>query len=317
MLVLGIETSHDDTSLAIVSSRKGVLKTVTISQIEVHKKYGGTVPEIASRLHVKNIYLALEEIKKDFDLNKIDLIAYTAKPGLIGALQIGFLAAKAIAMTLQKPIVPIDHIEGHFFSASIGQKIKYPALGLVVSGGHTQIILVQNSFKMSVIGSTIDDAVGECYDKIGRKLGLEHPGGPKIDKIASTHKSNIKHHFSIPHTENEYDFSLSGIKTQFINFINNYRNRNEQVPVEDIAAKFQETIVEYLKEKMTKAIETFQPKSIVLCGGVSANNAIRNMFLTIHPNALVPLKEYATDNGAMIAKAAIEIYKDSFKKAKK
>ncbi|QJG67236.1 tRNA (adenosine(37)-N6)-threonylcarbamoyltransferase complex transferase subunit TsaD [Mycoplasma phocoenae] len=314
MTILAIETSHDDTSVAIMKNEK-VIHMITISQIEDHKPYGGTVPEIASRLHVQNIHKAIKSLTKEFDFTEIDLIAYTANPGLIGALQIGYLAANALAIALNKPIVPINHLEGHFFSAAITQDITYPSVCLLISGGHTQLLYAHSPFVIEIIGQTLDDAVGECYDKVGRKLNLEHPAGPLIDKIASANKDKFNcSKYSFPVTENKYDFSLSGIKTQFINLINNYVNRNEEIPVKKIATDFQNLIVNYLKEKMVNVIEEYQPKSIVLAGGVSANSGIREMFLTLHENSLIPEKCYSTDNAAMIAKVAHVLYNESFKK---
>ncbi|MBN0919109.1 tRNA (adenosine(37)-N6)-threonylcarbamoyltransferase complex transferase subunit TsaD [[Mycoplasma] gypis] len=312
MTILGIETSHDDTSIAILENNK-VIINYTISQISIHKQYGGTVPEIASRLHVENIYKVIEEVKKHYDLNKIDLIAYTALPGLVGALQVGYIAAHGLAIALNKPIVPINHLTGHFYSATINKKPLFPTIGLIVSGGHTQIIYAKNEVDVQIIGQTLDDAVGECYDKVGRKLGLNYPGGPEIDKIACANKAKYHEHFSFPVTENKYDFSLSGLKTQVINKINNYINRRQEIPVEEIATNFQNTVINYLKEKMEMAINEYNPKSIILAGGVSANNGIREMFLSLHENALIPEKQFATDNAAMIAQAAKILYSDSFK----
>ncbi|MBU4692227.1 tRNA (adenosine(37)-N6)-threonylcarbamoyltransferase complex transferase subunit TsaD [Mycoplasma zalophi] len=313
MTILGIETSHDDTSISILENSK-VIKLVTLTQTQIHKQYGGTVPEIASRLHVENIYKAIKEIKKDYDLNKVDLIAYTATPGLIGALQIGFLAAHGLSLALNKPIVPINHLDGHFFSGSINNKITYPALCLLVSGGHTQIIYAKNHLDLNIIGQTLDDAVGETYDKVGRKMGLEFPAGPKIDQIAYNNTKQLNSKFHLPITENKYDFSLSGIKTQFINYINNFINRNQEIPVNEIACDFQNLMVEYLKSKMQAAIKEYKPKSIILAGGVSANLSIRKMFLTLHENAIIPDLKYATDNAAMIAQAAKIFYQGTINK---
>lgn len=310
MIILGIESSHDDTSVAILEHGKvKVLKT--FSQIEIHAKYGGTIPEIASREHVNNVALVLEELKQEYDLNQIDLVAYTAFPGLIGSLQVGFLFANAIALSLNKPLFPVNHLEGHVFSAAIDEEIVYPHLALLVSGGHTQLIYKETPYSVNIIGETSDDAVGEVYDKVARKLNLGFPGGPLIDKInLNDFVSDIN--FSIPKTEGKYDFSLSGIKTQVINLINKYEMKNEKVPVEKIAYAFQKTIIKYLIQKTQLAIEEYQPASISLVGGVSANKELRTEFLKLHPKSIVPNLKYCTDNGAMIAKAA-QIYNEKNK----
>ncbi|WP_033161056.1 tRNA (adenosine(37)-N6)-threonylcarbamoyltransferase complex transferase subunit TsaD [[Mycoplasma] collis] len=310
MVILGIESSHDDTSIAILKDNK-IIKNIILSQIEIHKKYGGTVPEIASREHVHNIAFIFEQIKAYIELSEIDYIAYTNKPGLIGALQIGYLFAKAIAITLEKPLLPINHLMGHFFSVAIDNEIIYPALGLLVSGGHSQIILAKNSQNIEIIGETQDDAIGEVYDKLARKLNLGFPGGPIIDQIYHSlddkFESNIK--LTTPKIINEFDFSFSGIKTQVINLINNYQNKKIELPINDIVFSFQKTIVNYLLNIFKKALLKYNVKSITLSGGVSANKYLRKKFLSLHTNALVPNFEYCTDNGAMIAKAAQIIYK--------
>ncbi|WGI36552.1 tRNA (adenosine(37)-N6)-threonylcarbamoyltransferase complex transferase subunit TsaD [Mesomycoplasma lagogenitalium] len=307
MTILAIETSHDDSSIAILENNK-ILKNIIFSQIDIHAKYGGTIPEIASREHVNNIALILQEIKKVIKLDKIDYIAYTKEPGLIGALQVGYLFASAISLAINKPLIAINHLDGHFFSGAIDNEILYPALGLLVSGGHTQILYAENENNIKIIGETLDDAVGEAYDKVARKLNLGFPGGPLIDKEYwnySGKRTSIK--LTKPKTEEIYDFSLSGIKTQVINIINNFENRKLNVPVSEIAYEFQKTVVEYLIEKFSLAIKHYQVNSIVLAGGVSANKLLRQEFLKLHKNVITPDLKYCTDNAAMIAKAA-QIY---------
>ncbi|UVD81728.1 tRNA (adenosine(37)-N6)-threonylcarbamoyltransferase complex transferase subunit TsaD [Mycoplasma iguanae] len=308
MTILGIETSHDDTSVALLKNGE-VLKMFIFSQIDIHAKYGGTIPEIASREHVNNVALVLEEFKKEFNLNEIDFIAYTAEPGLLGALHIGYLFASAISLALDKPLKPINHLVGHIFSTAIEKEITYPALALIVSGGHTQINYLSSPIQISLIGETLDDAVGEVYDKVARKLDLGFPGGPAIDQLVQNSKSECKKLYSIPKTENKFSFSLSGIKTQVINEVNKFIQKNEIIPAEQIAVCFQKTIVEYLKQKIESALKDFPVKSLLLAGGVSANSDIRTMILSLHKNAIIPNLKYATDNGAMIAKAA-EILED-------
>lgn len=305
MLIFAIESSHDDTSFSI-NENESVLWMKTITQIDEHKKYGGTVPEIASRLHIKNIAILIEELKSKIDFNKIDYIAYTKEPGLIGSLHIGHIVANAISMLFDKPILPLNHLEGHFFSAFIDKKPIYPSLGLIVSGGHTQIVLYENESKSKIIGTTQDDAVGEVYDKVARKLNIGFPGGPVIDNYWKENRNIYNRNYSIPETESKYDFSFSGIKTNLINMINTDTMKNKKIEIAKYCTEFQNTIIKYLELKMKLVIKEFNPKSIVLAGGVSANAGIREMFLKLHNNAFIPNLKYATDNAAMIGRLAFE-----------
>ncbi|AWX42954.1 o sialoglycoprotein endopeptidase(Glycoprotease) [Metamycoplasma cloacale] len=305
MTIFAIESSHDDTSFALLKDNQPIwMKTIT--QTEIHKQYGGTVPEIASRLHVKNIGILVEELKKEINVEEINLIAYTKEPGLIGSLHVGYIVANAMAMILNKPIMPLNHLEGHFYSAYIGKEVEYPALGLLVSGGHSQLMLYHNKDSYELLGETQDDAVGEVYDKVARKLNIDFPGGPVIDKIWQKYKDIYQESYTLPKTENELNFSFSGIKTHIINLINNDINRRIDVNVEKYATEFQNTIVKYLKHHMELVIERFKPKSICLIGGVSANSAIRDMFLKLFNNVYLPDMKYTTDNAMMIARLAYE-----------
>lgn len=302
MKVLGIESSHDDTSIALVENNK-VLVFLKMSQIDIHKKYGGTIPELASREHFNNYYLLLEELKTKCDLNEIDYLAYTKEPGLIGSLQMGYLFAHALSKALQKPLVPINHLHGHIFSVLLDQKeeIKYPALALIVSGGHTNLYLLKSAKEKILIGKTLDDAIGEVFDKVARVLFNVFPGGAHIDQIfnANKNKNNIDIKISNPKLENKFDFSFSGYKTQIINLF-----RTKQVDINDLATIFQKQVIDFVINKMKLAIKEYNPNSIILAGGVSANSYLREEFIKLHPNALIPLQKYTTDNGAMIAIAA-------------
>ena len=303
MIVLGIESSHDDTSLSIIENNN-VLIFLKISQIEIHKKYGGTVPEIASREHYQNFYVLLEELKKQFDLTKIDYIAYTEKPGLIGALQMGKLFANALSRSLNKPLIPVDHLEGHIFSVLLDSenKISYPSIALVVSGGHTNLYLLKNNKEKTLIGQTVDDAAGEVFDKVARVLYNEFPGGPKIDQVFCINKNKDLLSFKLndPKLENKYDFSFSGYKTQIMN-----KSKDANLDKDLLATSFEKHVIDFIISKIKLAIQEFQPKSIILSGGVSANQYLREQFLKLHKNALIPNMKYSTDNGAMIAIAAI------------
>lgn len=310
MKIFAIESSHDDTSFAVLEDNKPIWMK-TISQTEIHKKYGGTIPEIASRLHVKNSALLIEEFKNVVINDKnvfqdIDYIAYTKEPGLVGSLQIGYVVAQTMARIYSKPILGLNHLEGHFYSAFIEKELEFPALCLLVSGGHSQIMLYNDKDNFEIIGETQDDAVGEVYDKVARKLNLGFPGGPCIDKIWQENNEKYLGHFSIPHTDKELDFSFSGIKTAVINHYNNLINRKEEININKIATEFQSTIILYLKNNFEKAILKFAPKCITLAGGVSANKAIRNMVLSLHQNVYLPKMEYTTDNAMMIARLAYE-----------
>lgn len=318
MIVLGIESSHDDTSVALVKDNN-VIFNYSISQIEIHKVFGGTVPEIASREHYNNFYVILNKIlsntKFKDELKNIDAIAYTEKPGLIGTLQMGKLFSFALAHKLKKPIYGINHLDGHIFSVLLTDNesekekiISYPAIALVASGGHTNLYLLHDVNNKELIGQTLDDAIGEVFDKVARNLGFGFPGGPIIDQIFNELKQENKLnkiHFNFSKTENEFDFSFSGFKTQVVNMLKQGKETNKK----QIAFFFQKNVVDYVMKIVNKSIEKYQPKSLILSGGVSANSYLREQFLLAHKNVFLPKKSYATDNGAMIAKAYIEMNK--------
>ncbi|VEU63424.1 tRNA (adenosine(37)-N6)-threonylcarbamoyltransferase complex transferase subunit TsaD [Mycoplasmopsis bovirhinis] len=302
MKILGIETSHDDTSLAILEDGK-ILDMWTISQIDIFKEFGGTIPELASREHIKNISIIQTLIQDKYDLNTIDYIAYTKEPGLIGSLQVGYLFASALSITLQKPLIPINHLDGHFLSSTINNKVIFPALCLLVSGGHTQLLFSNDINDIQIIGETLDDAVGEVFDKVANKLELGFPGGPIIDKIFEQYKDEYIT-LSKPKTQAEFDFSFSGLKTQVLNLINQSKIKNQKLNKEQIAASFQKTAIDYLIQKTQKALEKYNVKTLMLGGGVSSNKYLRSQFVKLHSNSIIPDLKYSTDNGAMIAQAA-------------
>ncbi|MEA4115706.1 tRNA (adenosine(37)-N6)-threonylcarbamoyltransferase complex transferase subunit TsaD [Mycoplasma sp. 744] len=299
MRILGIETSHDDTSIAILDDNK-VIELITISQVDLFKTFGGTIPELSSREHVKNINLIQSILQNKIDLRTIDYIAYTEKPGLIGTLQIGFLFANALSLTLNKPLIPINHLEGHFYSNAIESQINYPSLCLLVSGGHTQLLYIESAHKFMIIGETLDDAVGETFDKVATKLNLGFPGGPIIDKLSQNYTGDyIK--LTIPKTENDFDFSFSGLKSQVINLYQNSIDRKEKLDETKLAVSFQKTAVNYLISKVKLAMQKYSFESLVLAGGVSANSLLRSEFLKLSSKSVIPNLKYATDNAAMIA----------------
>ena len=292
MKIIAIETSHDDTSVVIYEDKK-ILHDFSFSQTDFHKQFGGTLPEYASRLHFDNLKKIAKELSK-IDLSDVDHIAYTKEPGLVGSLHMGRLFAYAISMTLDKPIKAINHMHAHIFAVGFNHEIKYPAIALIVSGGHTQLWKVNSVNDIKLLGETKDDAIGEVFDKVARKLKIGFPGGPVIDKLSKKSLDPID--FSIDLT-NDYNFSFSGLKTKVMNYINNTKN----FKVEDVARGFQEAAIKNLIAKSKKAIKDFKPSSIILGGGVSANSLLRKEFQKLHPNALLPELKYTTDNASMIA----------------
>lgn len=310
MKILGIESSHDDASVALLDNDSIVVMT-SYSQIDIHAQFGGTIPEVASREHIKNFAFILEDLKsKGIDFTIVDAIAYTKEPGLLGSLQVGFLFASALAMFYNKPLIPINHLHGHFWSAAIEQNLKFPVLGLLLSGGHSQFILAKTPFNLELVGTTQDDALGEIYDKIARKLGLGFPGGPKIDKLNQEFTLNSSEliNFTIPGQNPEFllNFSFSGLKTQVINYIHKNKDKLDSKMQKNIAISFQKTIIKYLKSKINLALEIYpEIQTLTLMGGVAANLEIRQLIKSYEQlNTVVPKMQYCTDNGAMIAKAA-------------
>lgn len=312
MLILAIESSCDETSIALVENGKNVLENLVASQIEIHKKYGGVVPEVASRQHVKIINILLEEIKKKFDLEKVDAIACTYGPGLQGSLLIGLLLAKTIAWIYKKPFIPVNHLEGHIYSSFIENDIEPPFINLLVSGGHTQIILFKNFDEYKIIGKTKDDAVGEAFDKVARLLDLPYPGGPEIDKLAQKGNPN-SFKFTKPMPET-YDFSFSGIKTAVLYKTKELKENNIEINKEDISASFNKVIAETLINKTIKACKEYNIDKISVVGGVSANSFIRKeLNIQCEKNNIklyLPSLKYCTDNAAMIGTAAFYKSKD-------
>lgn len=308
MIILGIESSCDETSIAIVKDGKEILSNKISSQIEIHKEYGGVVPEIASRHHIKNIGAVLEESLEEANIKMedIDYIGVTYAPGLIGALLVGVSFAKGLSYGYNIPIIPVHHIKAHIYSNLIEHDIEFPIIALVVSGGHTNIVYVDKSHNFENIGSTLDDAVGESYDKIARVMGLGYPGGPIIDKLY--YKGNPKY-LKIPEPKvPNYDFSFSGIKTAVINYVNKCKMKGEEIAVQDLAASFQEKTVEILCKKTMAAAKEKKVSNIVIAGGVAANSLLRKNLEEFGNKEGIkvryPSMKYCTDNAAMVAVGA-------------
>lgn len=314
LYILGIESSCDETSASIVKNGTEEISTVISSQIDIHKNYGGVVPEIASRHHVKNITMVLQECleKANMTMDDIDAVAITYGPGLIGSLLIGLEAAKTLSFIHNKPLIPVHHIAGHIYANSLVKPLQFPLLAVVVSGGHTEIIEMKDHYKFEKLGGTLDDAIGECYDKVARVIGLEYPGGPKVDKLAA--EGEITYKLPIPLQDDSYNFSFSGLKSAVINLAHNEEQRGVPIRQADLAASFQNVAISSIVSKVKKAIIEKNIKNVIVAGGVAANKGLRNAMteLTEELNVelSIPPMKYCTDNATMIAAAGYYAYKD-------
>lgn len=316
MKVLAVESSCDETSVAVVENGREVYSNVIASQIDTHKKFGGVVPEIASRQHVEAINTVLKEglDQAGVKLSDIDIIAATKGPGLIGALLVGLSAGKALALATGKPFVGVNHIVGHVCANYISFKdLEPPFIGLIISGGHTYLIEVKDYVDFTLHGRTVDDAVGEAFDKVARSLGLAYPGGPVVDALAKKGKESIEFP-RVMIKEDNYNFSFSGLKTAVLNYLNSTRLRGEEIVVEDVCKSFQEAVVDVLLEKSFRLAKEKNMDKIVLCGGVSANSRIREAFeergSKENIKIFYPELKLCTDNAAMIASAAYYEYRE-------
>ncbi len=311
--ILGIESSCDETSMSIVKNGNTEIATVVLSQIDIHKNYGGVVPEIASRNHVENISIVLEELltKANMTLNDITAVGVTYGPGLIGSLLVGVEAAKAISLVTGKPLIPVHHIIGHIYANNLKERLKFPLIALVVSGGHTELIYMKEDYSFEKIGGTLDDAVGECYDKVAKVLNLEYPGGPKVDKLA--HQGQDTYNLPYPLDDSSYNFSFSGIKSAVINLVHNENQKNNPIKKEDLSTTFQNRVISILTKKTMKALKEYKVNNLVVAGGVSANQGLREKLTEEcqkeNINISFPELKYCTDNGAMIATAGYFAYK--------
>ncbi|WP_069650423.1 tRNA (adenosine(37)-N6)-threonylcarbamoyltransferase complex transferase subunit TsaD [Caloranaerobacter ferrireducens] len=315
IITLAIETSCDETSVSVVKNGREVLSNIISSQIEIHKKFGGVVPEVASRKHIESINIiiqeALDEANVTFD--DIDNIGVTYGPGLVGALLVGVSTAKAIAFGKNIPLVGVNHIEGHICANFIEDKeLKPPFVCLVVSGGHTHLVLVKDYGEYEVIGKTRDDAAGEAFDKVARALGLGYPGGPIIDKLAAIGNKNAIDFPRVYLDDRSFDFSFSGLKSAVLNYLNNSKQKGIEIVVEDVAASFQQSVIEVLVEKTIKAAKDKGVNVVALAGGVAANEGLRNLIskrcIEEGLELRYPSKKLCTDNAAMIGCAAYYDY---------
>ncbi len=311
--ILAIESSCDETSVSIIRNGCDEIATVVLSQMDMHANFGGVVPEVASRMHIENITMVLEEClnKADLDMTDIDAIAVTYGPGLIGSLLIGVQAAKTLAYLYNKPLVPVHHIAGHIYANNLDKPLSFPLIALVVSGGHTDLIYMEEDYSFKRIGGTLDDAVGEAYDKVARVVGLSYPGGPIVDKKA--HEGKNTYHLPLPLNDDSYDFSFSGIKSAVINLVHNEKQRGNVINVENLCASFQHSVVEILTKKTMHALKEFGVNNLIVAGGVAANKGLREKLTSLcseeNINLIIPSMKHCTDNAAMIGAAGYYAYK--------
>lgn len=310
--ILAIESSCDETAASVISD--GVLLSNIVStQIDVHRKYGGVMPEIASRLHAENISIVIKEAMEEAKLNfeDLDAVAVTRGPGLIGALHVGLQAAKTISMLYNIPLIPVHHLAGHIYANEYVSEFKFPMLAVVVSGGNTELVLMKDHMNFEIIAETVDDAIGECYDKVARVLGLPYPGGIPIDKLAK----EGHHTYDLPTPlkgVKTLNLSYSGLKTNVINLVHNLEQKGEKVNVPDMCKSFQDVAVGLVIDRTIKAVKQYQVNQVILAGGVSANSYLRSE-MTKEMNKLnvelhIPPMWCCTDNAAMIAKVASRLY---------
>lgn len=312
-IFLQLNSSCDETSASIIKNGCDEIETVVLSQMDLHACFGGVVPEVASRMHIENITMVLEECltKAELTMNEIDAIAVTYGPGLIGSLLIGLEAAKTLSFIYNKPLVPVHHIAGHIYANNLVKPLEFPLMALVVSGGHTELIYMKEDYSFEKIGSTLDDAVGEAYDKVARIMGLNYPGGPLVDKLA--HEGTDTYKLPKPLNDNSYNFSFSGLKSAVINLVHNEEQRGNEINVPNLATSFQNTVVEVLTTKTMKAIKEYNVNNLIIAGGVAANKGLRKKFTELcdenNINLVVPTMKYCTDNAAMIGAAGYYAYK--------
>ena len=310
--ILAIESSCDETAVSIIENGN-LLANIISTQVEVHAKYGGVMPEVASRLHCENIGVVIKEAleKANTKLEDIDAFAVTRGPGLIGALHVGLQAAKTLAMLYKKPLIPVHHLAGHIYANEYVDEFKFPLLAVVVSGGNTEFVIMKEHLSFEVVASTRDDAIGECYDKVARVLGLPYPGGIPIDRLAK----EGNHTYNLPTPlkgEDTLDLSFSGLKTNIINLVHNLEQKGEKVNVPDMCKSFQDVAVGLVIDRTIKVVKKYNVKEVILAGGVSANSYLRSeiqeKLKDFNVKINIPPIWCTTDNAAMIAKVAEKLY---------
>ena len=315
--ILGIESSCDETSVAVYDyTDNKLLSNIVSSQISTHTKYGGVMPEIASRLHIEKINYVIKEAlyEANITFNDLSAIAVTSGPGLIGALHVGLQAAKTLALALDIPLLSVHHLVGHIYANSFEQELKFPCLAVVVSGGHTELVYMKEEYSFEIIGTTQDDAIGESYDKVARVIGLDYPGGPIVDRLSKL--GDDTYDLPMPLDDDSYNFSFSGIKSAVINVIHNEKQRGNEIRVNDMCASFQARAVGMIVEKVVAAIDEYDVKQVIVAGGVAANSYLRKEIKeklnAKNPDIEVGLPPLwcCGDNAAMIAKASAYLFKN-------
>ena len=313
MYILAIESSCDETSVSIIKDGREEISTVILSQMDTHANYGGVVPEIASRMHVENITIVIDEAlkKANMKMEDIDAIAVTYGPGLIGSLLVGLMAAKTLAFIYNKPLIPVHHIAGHIYANNLVKRLEFPLIALVVSGGHTELVYMKEDYSFEKLGGTLDDAVGEAYDKVARVINVPYPGGPLVDRLAF--EGEDTYDLPLPLNDDSYNFSFSGLKSAVINLAHNERQSGNEIIPANMACSFQNRVVEILVKKTMKALKDYNVKNLIVAGGVAANKGLRKGLTEAcekkEINLIIPEMKYCTDNAAMIGAAAYYAYK--------
>ena len=310
--ILAIESSCDETSMAIIRNGCECVHLTVLTQMDTHAEFGGVVPEIASRMHAENVTMVLEETlkKANMTMDEIDAIAVTYAPGLLGSLLVGVEFAKTMSFVYKKPLIAVNHIAGHIYANNLEKPMQFPLLALVVSGGHTDLILMKGDYQFEHIGGTLDDAVGECYDKVARVIGLGYPGGPKVEKAAL--EGEHTYDLPTPMNDDSFNMSFSGLKSNIINLVHNEKQRGNEIRNNDLARSFQDVAVDQLCRKTELAIKKYDIKNMIIAGGVSANKYLRQEIKKVTDkygvDLSVPSFVYCTDNAAMIGAAAYPLY---------
>lgn len=310
--ILGVESSCDETSVSIVKNGHEEIATTVLTQMDTHAKYGGVVPEIASRMHTENITMVLEDMlsKAKMKVEDVDAIAVNYAPGLLGSLLVGVEFAKTLSLVYDKPLIAVHHIAGHIYANNLIKKMEFPLLAVVVSGGHTELVLMEGDYKFKVLGTTLDDAIGESFDKVARVLGLPYPGGPNVERLATEGKPT--YNLPKPMDNDELNFSFSGLKSAVINLNHNELQRGNEIRKNDLACSFQVVAFDQILRKTKLAIERYDIKRVIVAGGVSASGYLREEMKKLcdelNVDLSIPPMKYCTDNATMIACAAYPQY---------
>ena len=310
--ILAIESSCDETSMAIIRNGCECVHLTVLTEMDTHAEFGGVVPEIASRMHAENVTMVLEETlkKANMTMDEIDAIAVTYAPGLLGSLLVGVEFAKTMSFVYKKPLIAVNHIAGHIYANNLEKPMQFPLLALVVSGGHTDLILMKGDYQFEHIGGTLDDAIGECYDKVARVIGLGYPGGPKVEKAAL--EGEHTYDLPTPMNDDSFNMSFSGLKSNIINLVHNEKQRGNEIRNNDLARSFQDVAIDQLCRKTELAIKKYDIKNMIIAGGVSANKYLRQEIKKVTDkygvDLSVPSFVYCTDNAAMIGAAAYPLY---------